>query len=373
MKLAFAVFKYFPFGGMQRNMLAIAKECVNKGHQVVIYTGEWHGDHEPELEVKILPVKGITNHQRNHSFSQALAKTRPNDHFDLLIGFNKMPGLDVYYAGDSCFATKAYEDKSFLYRWSKRSKMSLAYEQAVFSKDSGTDILLVSELERSAYERYYQTQAERFFPLPPGISRHCIMPDNAKILRDNTRKKLAIDKGQYLLLALGSGFRTKGLDRSIQLLSLLNHQHPAKLLVVGQDKKNAFLRLAKKLGVADKVQFLGGRKDVPALLQAADILLHPAYRENTGNVLLEAMVAGLPVVVSDVCGYAHYVDDAGMGVVLPTPFCSNDYIDTVQKLLQRPRSEWQTRGKRFAESADIYNRPKHVVKIIESIVGTRND
>lgn len=370
MKLAFAVFKYFPFGGMQRNMLAIAKECVNRGHQVVIYTGEWHGNHEPDLEVRILPVKGISNHQRNHSFSQALEKSRPQDHFDFLVGFNKMPGLDVYYAGDSCFATKAFEDKSFLYRMSKRSKMSLTYEQAVFSKESNTDILLVSELERSAYERYYQTQAERFFPLPPGISRHCIMPDNANVLRKITRKELGVSDEQHLLLALGSGFRTKGLDRSIQLLSLLNDEHSAQLLVVGQDKKNAFLRLAKKMGVADKVQFLGGRKDVPAILQAADILLHPAYRENTGNVLLEAMVAGLPVVVSDVCGYAHYVNDADMGAVLPAPFCMHAYTAAVQKILQLPRSDWQDRGKRFADSADIYDRPKRVVEIFESIAGT---
>lgn len=46
------------------------------------------------------------------------------------------------------------------------------------------------------------------------------------------------------------------------------------------------------------------------------MFLHPAYSENTGTVLLEAMVAGLPVIATDVCGYAHYIVDEHMGKVL---------------------------------------------------------
>lgn len=372
MKLAFAVFKYFPFGGMQRNMLAIAKECLENGHNVVIYTGEWHGDHEAGLKVQILPVKGFSNHQRNRNFAEVLGKSISQSDYDLVVGFNKMPGLDVYYAGDSCFAAKAYEDKSALYRMTSRSKMSLSYEEAVFSKKSATDILLVSELERQVYERYYQTQGSRFFPLPPGISRHCIMTADSHTIRINTRKQLGINDNEYLLLALGSGFRTKGLDRSVQLLSQLKKKMPVRLIIVGQDKKTTFQRMAKKMGVLEDLQFLGGRKDVPAILQAADILLHPAYRENTGNVLLEAMVAGLPVVATDACGYAHYIDSANMGAVLPAPFSSNSYCFAVEKILQQPRSEWQQRGKLFAKNADIYSRPKRVVEIIEKIAGARH-
>ena len=46
----------------------------------------------------------------------------------------------------------------------------------------------------------------------------------------------------------------------------------------------------------------------------ADLLIHPAYNENTGTVLLEALVAGLPVLVSAVCGYAHYIAEADAGL-----------------------------------------------------------
>ena len=70
------------------------------------------------------------------------------------------------------------------------------------------------------------------------------------------------------------------------------------------------------------VEFLKGRSDIPRFLLGADLLIHPAYNENTGTVLLEALVAGLPVLVTDVCGYAHYITDANCGRVVPSPSSS---------------------------------------------------
>jgi hypothetical protein len=53
-----------------------------------------------------------------------------------------------------------------------------------------------------------------------------------------------------------------------------------------------------------------------AFLLGADLLIHPAYNENTGTVLLEAVVAGLPVLTTAVCGYAHYIAPRPMPAVV---------------------------------------------------------
>ncbi|EKD74229.1 MAG: Lipopolysaccharide kinase (Kdo/WaaP) family protein, partial [uncultured bacterium] len=123
-----------------------------------------------------------------------------------------------------------------------------------------------------------------------------------------------------------------------------------------------------KLGVAHLVRFLGGRNDVPGFLLAADLLVHPAYHENTGTVLLEAMIAGLPVLTVDSCGYAHYVNEARAGRVLPSPFCQNTFNQTLQQMLVSPeRLVWRQQGLQFGQEADIYSMPERAVACIEQL------
>jgi UDP-glucose:(heptosyl)LPS alpha-1,3-glucosyltransferase len=137
------------------------------------------------------------------------------------------------------------------------------------------------------------------------------------------------------------------------------------LLIAGADKEDSFRQQAQRLGIQDKVKFLGGRNDVPALFQAADVVIHPAYRENTGNVLLEAMIAGRPVVATDVCGYAHYVNEADMGEVLPSPFSAAEFSAAVSRVLTVSDAEWRRRGLRFAEREEIYSRPAVAADLLE--------
>ena len=78
--------------------------------------------------------------------------------------------------------------------------------------------------------------------------------------------------------------------------------------------------MAKELGLANQVVVSKGRPDIPQLMQGADVCIHPAYRENTGLVILEGMASGAPMLVTDTCGYAHHVADAHAGIVSRSPF-----------------------------------------------------
>lgn len=93
-----------------------------------------------------------------------------------------------------------------------------------------------------------------------------------------------------------------------------------KLIVVGQDKPKRYQALAAKLDILSQVQFYSGRDDIPELMAAADVLMHPAYQESAGIVLIEAIAAGLPVITTETCGYAHHVASADCGVVISEPF-----------------------------------------------------
>ncbi len=82
MQLAFVLYKYFPFGGLQRDFMRIALECQQRGHQIRVYTLIWEGDVPPGFEVLVAPVKALFNHRRNeklYAWIQADLAKRPVD------------------------------------------------------------------------------------------------------------------------------------------------------------------------------------------------------------------------------------------------------------------------------------------------------
>ena len=368
MQLAFVLYKYFPFGGLQRDFMRIALECQQRGHQIRVYTLIWEGDIPPGFEVLVAPVKAFFNHRRNEKLSAWMEADLAKRPVDRLIGFNKMPGLDVYYAADGCFEDKAQNLRHSLYRYFGRYKHFAEYERAVFAKDAKTEILMISEVQQPLFIKHYDTPLERFHLLPPGIAQDRRAPPNAAEIREGFRQEFNLGDDDLLLVQIGSGFKTKGVDRSLKAVAALPAElkKRTRLFVIGQDDPKVFQLQSATLGLGDNVQFLKGRSDIPRFLLGADLLIHPAYNENTGTVLLEALVAGLPVLVSAVCGYAHYIAEADSGLVLDEPFEQaqlNRYLtqmltDTAQ------RAAWGRNGLAFAETADLYSMPQHAADVI---------
>ena len=368
-RLAFCLFKYFPFGGLQRDLVQIAKVCMTRGHQVDIYAGDWKGKVPDGLNVEVLPVRGITNHRRCQAFVKRLPAHLKGRHYDAVVGFNKMPGLDVYFAADPCFAHRV-SDKSLLYRLTGRCRSYMSLEKAVFERESKTEILLISENEKAVFVEYYGTDKQRFHLLPPGISRDYMDPDTSEYLCADLRQELGVGSDTKIILMVGSGFKTKGVDRAISSLASLptSLRENTVLLVVGEGKASPFERLARRMGVAGHVRFVGGRRDVLRLLVAADLLLHPAYRENTGTVLIEAMATGLPVLATDVCGYGHYIERSQGGELIPAPFRQETLNQMLASMLISDKKDRYGRnGRKYIGVSDVFSLAEKAADIIEQV------
>ena len=368
MQLAFVLYKYFPFGGLQRDFMRIALECQRRGHQIRVYTLIWEGDVPAGFEVLVAPVKALFNHRRNEKLSAWMAADLAQRPVDRLIGFNKMPGLDVYYAADGCYEDKAQTLRNPLYRRWGRYRHFAEYERAVFAPESRTEILMISEVQQPLFVKHYATPQQRFHLLPPGISQDRRAPANAAEVRAQFRQEFGLGEQDRLLVQIGSGFKTKGVDRSLKALAALPAalRQRTRLFVIGQDDPKVFQLQSTALGLNEQVTFMKGRSDIPRFLLGADALIHPAYNENTGTVLLEAVVAGLPVLVTAVCGYAHYIEEARAGVVLAEPFEQAELNRELQHLLEddAARAEWSRNGLAFADSADLYSMPQHAADVI---------
>jgi glycosyltransferase involved in cell wall biosynthesis len=126
----------------------------------------------------------------------------------------------------------------------------------------------------------------------------------------------AIASGPYVLF-LGRINWKKGLDRLIEAMA---HAPGARLIVAGNDDEDyqpALAAIARRSGVSDRVVFTGPvhGADKTALIDGARALVLPSYSENFGNVVLEAMAAGRPVIVSREVGLADLVRDSDAGLV----------------------------------------------------------
>jgi UDP-glucose:(heptosyl)LPS alpha-1,3-glucosyltransferase len=368
MQLAFVLYKYFPFGGLQRDFMRIALECQRRGHRIRVYTLIWEGEVPAGFEVLVGSVKALSNHRRNEKMLAWMRADLDQRPVDRVIGFNKMPGLDVYYAADGCYEDKAQNLRHSMYRFWGRYKHFADYERAVFAKEAKTEILMISEVQQPLFIQHYQTPLARFHLLPPGISQDRRAPPNAAEVRAQFRGEFMLEDDELLVVQIGSGFKTKGADRTLKAIAALPGElkKRVRLMVIGQDDPKVFQLQSAALGLGDRVQFLKGRSDIPRFLLGADLLIHPAYNENTGTVLLEALVAGLPVLVSRVCGYAHYVAEAKGGLVLDEPFDQAQLNQQLARMLDDDgaRAAWAANGLAFAETADIYSMAEHAADVI---------
>jgi UDP-glucose:(heptosyl)LPS alpha-1,3-glucosyltransferase len=264
-----------------------------------------------------------------------------------------MPGLDAYFAADPCFVERAHSQRGLLYRLSGRYRWFAASERAVFSAESATEILLLAEREKTSFQHWYRTPDERFHILPPYLSAKRMAQHDKLEMRRRLRQEFGFDEDDQVLLLVGSGFRTKGLDRAIDAVAALPAVLRARtrLVAVGQDNAKVFKRLVMERGLKPNVRICGGRDDIPQLMQGADLLIHPARRELAGHVLLEAMASGLPVLTTDVCGYASHVEKAQAGRLVKSPFRQGDlnaYL--LEMLAPEAREEWGSNGYRYAKS-----------------------
>ena len=321
MQVAFGIVRLFPEGGLQRDCMRLARLLLQRGHQVTIFAAENRYELPNDLALTLLPVGAVTNHGRDWAFAKKFAVAAAG-RFDRIVGFNKLVGLDIFYCADPPLEDRR---RGFWQRALPRYRTRLKLEGECFGPRSSTHIIALTQASVQSYRRHWGLGAERFTVIPPGIDvdrRHSELRQGDK--RNALRAALALPPDRPVWLWVGAQPDTKGLDR---VLTAMLGQPAAMLLVVGVAANGAGRQAAaqaQRIGVADRVRFFGYREDVPNFFAAADLLVHPSRLDVTGQVILEAMVNGLPVVVSGCCGFAEHVRAANAGIVLPEPFAPSD-------------------------------------------------
>ena len=378
MRIACCLFKYSPYSGLARDFVKVSRELLKRGHQVTAYVLCWEGEREPGIDVRILPVPSVTNHGRIELYVEALEAEFEKNRPDVVLGFNKMPGLDVYYAADVCFEDKVRREKRgmklALYRLTRRYRTFRRFEEAVFSPRPGEKapfILFLDGVQMSHYAAHYRFAAERTTVVPPGLGDDFRIEKFPEERRQALREEIGVTKDELLIVQVGSDYRRKGVDRSLSAIAALPAEIRSRVRfrVIGHSDAAPFEALARTLGIEKNVTFVGAKTRTCDDIAAADLLLHPAYSENTGTVILEALALATPAVVTSNCGFAHFIERSGCGAVTETQegFSQTEFDAKVRELLESPvkRRRASNLARAFLCTHDLHGMPAAVADIVE--------
>ena len=147
-------------------------------------------DAPPEITFHTIPAKGWTRHAQARNFEKQLAEVLKNKKFDAHISFSRVLPADWYFAAD--FPVGDDTKRTLFQKLSPRYRTFAAMERNLFSVDNKTRIFCSTIHQQEMYQKLYDTPAERFFQLPPGIDESFSGALSLRSQRDELREKLGV-------------------------------------------------------------------------------------------------------------------------------------------------------------------------------------
>lgn len=213
-----------------------------------------------------------------------------------------------------------------------------------------TDVLIT--INKEDYESAKKFKANRIeYVLGVGIDADKFK--TIEVNKQEKRKSIGIDEDDFMMISVGELNKNKNHQVIIKAISRIKNKK-IKYVICGQGPLETELKeLAGELGVEQQVKFLGFRKDVPDLMKVADLFAFPSFREGLSLSLMEAMAAGLPLVVTDCRGNRDLVTDNENGYVVEIDDVDK-FADSVEKLY-RSKELRQKFGEKSLENIKRYN------------------
>jgi len=330
-RLAIVRQRYNPFGGAERFISRALPALERAGAEVTLIARGAEGWGARRV-LRVDPFY-IGKVWRDWSFARAARAAWRRAGFDLVQSHERIPGCDVYRAGDGVHR-RWLELRALAAPFLERLGIALnpyhryvcAAERRLFEHPRLRAVICNSRMVSDEIRRGFRIAPEKLHVVYSGVDLAHFHPRKREALRGVARAELGCQPRDTLFLFVGAGFSRKGLGAAIEALKLAN-QRSFWLLVVGTDRESRrFAAQAAALG--DRVRFLGGREDVRPLYAAADCFILPSRYDPFPNTALEAFAMGLPAIVSSRCGAAEIIEPGVNGWV-----CEPDDVPGLARLM----------------------------------------
>jgi UDP-glucose:(heptosyl)LPS alpha-1,3-glucosyltransferase len=298
-------------GGTERDLYQTAAGLRDRGHEVHLFCTEY-GVEAPQgvvaHRVRTIPL-GRTARLWSAAWSGFRAARRKQ--CDVVLGFGRSARQDVLRCGGGThrgFLARMGSERGSRRRFwqtiSPYHRSVVAIEQRQFADDGARRIIAVSEQVKRDILANYAVPPAKITVLYNGVDTRRFHPDRRADMRVYVRERWKIPRAAPLVLFVGSGFQRKGLERLIALWRS-PQLAGAYLLIVGGDARLEGFRARAAAIAPERIVFAGRQEQVEDFYAAADVVALLSLQEAFGNVVLEGLACGLPVMVSRDVGAAE--------------------------------------------------------------------
>ena len=349
MKILMLTWEYPPriVGGIARVVHDLSKRLIKDGHEVTVVTYK-DGDvpaYENDKGVQVYRVENYMIHPNNfidwimqlnfNLIAKASEIIQKEGKFDVIHAHDwlvanaakalknafDIPIVSTIHATEAGRNSGIHDDTQ---RYINDTEWLLTYES--------TEVIVNSNYMKNHVQGLFGLPFDKINVIPNGIN----LTNFNGIERDyDFRRQYAMDN-EKIILYVGRLVYEKGVQHLISAMpKILENYHDAKLIIAGKGGMLDELKgQAEAMGLSNKVYFTGylNSKQVQKMYKCADVAVFPSTYEPFGIVALEAMLAGVPTVVSDIGGLNEIVDH-GVNGMKSYAGNSNSIADSVISLL----------------------------------------
>jgi UDP-glucose:(heptosyl)LPS alpha-1,3-glucosyltransferase len=341
---------YSPTGGAEAYLKRLAEGLMERGYRVILLgTGEWPCEEWPGEEVVTLSQKNLRD------LGVAALRVKQEKKIDLLFSFERVPGCDVFRAGDGVHAAWLHRQAEVQSWWRRlitkmnpKHRKVLQLERELFSPESKVTIIANSHMVAQEIRNYFSVSPSRVTVIPNGVPTPRAVTWEERV---TFRKEWGIGENECVVLFVGSGWKRKGLKTALMAVEKVNKCHPdimMRLWVAGKGKEHHYQ--------SPSVKFLGSVKELSPFYAAADMFMLPTLYDPFSNATLEALAAGLPVITSAANGCSEILNPLLHGSIITNPRDVEAFAAALyqwQERLKNPREAERLRHACAARGAEF--------------------
>ena len=365
MKIAVVIPKYGLLGGSEGFAFEVTERLAARGElEVHVFSNRWRSC-SAQIVFHKVPLMPVPRFLRPISFAYLAKKMIGTGNYDIIHAHERIFNMDLFSMHSIPHKTwiKEVREKPL----SLFDRATAWVERKAMTGLNIPVVLPVSTLVKDELQRAYDVPESKIHVVHPGISLDRFAALNQDTCRREIRKRYNLLPSDTVILFVGMNFEIKRLDLILRAMAASVNKGlentRLRLLAVGKGDQDRYLTLAHSLGIGDRVIFVGSTSEIEQYYLACDIFAMPSRFDTFGMAVLEAMVARLPVIITQRVGARDIVESGVHGFILSEKPSPEDMAKKLKILTDK--EERLKMGERAHQVALQYTWDKTVMRVEE--------